>query len=174
MQDIYDRAKRIRLAAFDVDGVLTDGALYFSASGEELKAFHVRDGHGMKMLQAGGIQLAIITSRQSRCVELRAQGLGIDLVYQGTADKHAAFQDLLARLRLDAAAAAYMGDDVLDLPILRRCGLAVAVPEAPAAVRRQAHYVTRERGGHGAVRELCELILHAQGTFERQLAPYLQ
>lgn len=174
MQDIYDRAHRIRLAVFDVDGVLTDGTLYYSASGEELKAFNVRDGHGMKMLQSSGVLLAIITSRKSRGVELRAQGLGIDLVYQGAADKHASFRELLARVKLDAAAAAYMGDDVVDLPILRRCGLAVAVPDAPAVVRQHAHYVTRERGGHGAVRELCELILHAQGAFEAQHAPYLQ
>ena len=174
MQHIYDKAKHIRLAVFDVDGVLTDGALYCSDSGEELKAFNVRDGQGMKMLQASGVRLALITSRKSRCVELRAQGLGIDLVYQGTADKHATFRELLARLELDAAAAAYMGDDVVDLPILRHCGLAVAVPDAPAAVRHHAHYVTRERGGHGAVRELCELILHAQGALEAQHAPYLQ
>jgi 3-deoxy-D-manno-octulosonate 8-phosphate phosphatase (KDO 8-P phosphatase) len=174
MQDVYDRANRIRLAVFDVDGVLTDGMLYYSESGGELKAFNVRDGHGMKMLQSGGVPLAIITSRKSRCVELRAQDLGIEFVYQGAADKHAAFRELLARLNLDAAAAAYMGDDVVDLPILRRCGLAVAVPDAPASVRHHAHYVTRERGGHGAVRELCELILHAQGAFEAQHAPYLQ
>ncbi len=174
MQDIYDRANRIRLAVFDVDGVLTDGTLYYSASGEELKAFNVRDGHGMKMLQSGGVPLAIITSRKSRCVELRAQDLGIEFVYQGATDKHAAFRELLARRNLDAAAAAYMGDDVVDLPILRRCGLAVAVPDAPAAVRHHAHYVTQERGGHGAVRELCELILHAQGAFEAQHALYLQ
>ncbi len=174
MQDIYDRARRVRLAVFDVDGVLTDGALYYTDSGEELKAFNVRDGHGMKMLRTSGVQLAIITSRQSRCVELRAQGLGIDLLYQGVADKHAVFQDLLARLKLGAAAGAYMGDDVLDLPLLRRCGLGVTVPDAPAAVQRHAHYVTRARGGHGAVRELCELIMHAQGTLESRLAPYLQ
>ena len=173
MQDIYNKAKHIRLAVFDVDGVLTDGALYYRDSGEELKAFHVRDGQGMKMLQASGVRLAIITSRKSRCVELRAQDLGIDLVYQGTADKHARFRELLAQLKLDAAAAAYMGDDLVDLPIFAHCGLAVAVPDAPAAVRHHAHYVTRERGGHGAVRELCELILHAQGAFEAQLAPYL-
>lgn len=173
MQEIYDRAKRIRLAAFDVDGVLTDGALYYTDSGEELKAFNVRDGHGMKMLRESGVELAIITSRRSRCVELRAQGLGIDLLYQGIADKHALFRDLLARLKLDAAAGAYMGDDVLDLPVLRHCGLAATVPDAPAAVQRHAHYVTRARGGHGAVRELCELIMRSQGTLEARLAPHL-
>ncbi|MBI4196052.1 MAG: phenylphosphate carboxylase subunit delta [Betaproteobacteria bacterium] len=174
MQDIYDRARRVRLAVFDVDGVLTDGALYYTDAGTELKAFNVRDGHGMKMLRASRVQLAIITSRTSRAVALRVQDLGIELLHQGAGDKHAAFRDLLARCRLDAASASYMGDDVVDLPVLRRCGLAVSVPDAPAAVRRDAHYVTRARGGHGAVRELCELIMHAQGTFEAQLAPYLQ
>jgi len=174
MQDIYDRAKRIRLAVFDVDGVLTDGTLHYSDSGAEVKAFNVRDGHGMKMLQASGVRLAIITRRKSRLVELRAEDLGIDLLYQGAMDKHAAFRELLARLKLDAAAAAYLADDVVDLPVLRRCGLAVAVPDAPPAVQRDAHYVTRARGGDGAARELCELIMHAQGTLDSQLSAYRQ
>lgn len=170
MQEIYERAKRIRLAIFDVDGVLTDGGLYYTDSGEELKVFSVRDGLGMRMLQASGVQLAIISSRRSRCVELRARGLGIAHVHQGISDKLAAFRELLARLALDAAAVAYMGDDLVDVPVLRRSGFAVAVPEAPAAVQRHAHYVTQAGGGRGAVRELCELILHAQGTLGAQLA----
>ena len=174
MQDIYDRAKRIRLALFDVDGVLTDGTLYYGDSGTEIKAFNVRDGHGMKMLQASGVGLSIITSRTSRALEARARDLGIDVLYQGVADKHAAFVELLARFKLDAAAAAFMGDDVLDLPVLTRCGLAAAVPDAPAAVRRHAHYVTKARAGMGAVRELCELIMAAQGTLDARLAPYLR
>jgi 3-deoxy-D-manno-octulosonate 8-phosphate phosphatase (KDO 8-P phosphatase) len=171
--DLGDRAKRIRLAAFDVDGVLTDGTLYFGENGEELKAFSVRDGHGLKMLQAGGVRLAIITSRSSGSVEARARGLGVDFVYQGIADKLATFSALLARLGIEAADAAYMGDDVIDLPVLRRCGLAVTVPEAPALVRRHAHYVTRAAGGRGAARELCELILHEQGKLGAQVAPWL-
>jgi 3-deoxy-D-manno-octulosonate 8-phosphate phosphatase (KDO 8-P phosphatase) len=171
MQDLYDRARRIRLAVFDVDGVLTDGALHYGGSGDELKSFNVRDGQGMKMLQAGGIALAIITSRTSRCVELRARDLGVEFLHQGVADKHAAFQELLGRLKLEAAAAAYMGDDVIDLPVLARCGLAVTVPDAPAVVKRCAHHVTRARGGHGAVRELCEIIMHAQGGCAAQPAP---
>lgn len=173
MQDIHDRAKRIRLAAFDVDGVLTDGTLYFSEAGEELKAFNVRDGHGLRMLQATGVKLAIITSRTSRCVEMRAQGLGIDLVCQGAADKLVALGEILERLGIDAAQAAYMGDDVIDLPVFRRCGLAVTVPEAPVLVRRHAHHVTQAAGGRGAARELCELIMHAQGTYEAQVAQWL-
>ncbi len=172
MQDVYEKAQRLRLAVFDVDGVLTDGTLYYTDSGEEMKAFNVRDGHGMKMLQASGVRLAIITSRTSRCVELRAQNLGIDLLFQGVSDKLAAFEQLLGREKLDAAGAAYMGDDLIDLPVLRRCGLAVAVPESPQAVLQQAHYVTQAPGGHGAARELCELIMRAQGTFDAQLAAY--
>lgn len=174
MQDVYHRAQRIRLAIFDVDGVLTDGSLYFTDSGEELKAFNVRDGHGMKMLQACGVRLAIITSRSSRCVELRARNLGIDLLYQGVADKLATFQELLAQLKLDVAAAAYMGDDVIDLPVMQRCGLALTVAEAPAAVKNHAHYVSQAPGGRGAVREVCELIMQAQGTLAAQIAACLK
>jgi 3-deoxy-D-manno-octulosonate 8-phosphate phosphatase (KDO 8-P phosphatase) len=174
MQNVYDRARRIRLAIFDVDGVLTDGSLYYTDAGEELKAFNVRDGHGMKMLQASGVRLAIITSRNARCVELRAKNLGIDLLYQGVADKLAAFRELLAQLGLDEAASAFMGDDIVDLPVMRRCGLALTVAEAPAAVKNQAHYISRTPGGRGAVREACEIIMQAQGTLESQIAPYLK
>lgn len=164
MQEIYQRARNIRVAAFDVDGVLTDGTLYYTDAGEEMKAFNVHDGHGMRMLSDRGVTLAIITSRRSRCVEERARNLGIELLFQGATDKLAAFQELLGRCRVEAAACAYAGDDVVDLPVMRRCGLAATVPGAPAAVRRQAHFVTRTRGGAGAVREICELILHAQGS----------
>ena len=174
MQDVHDRARKIRLAAFDVDGVLTDGALYYTDSGEELKAFNVHDGHGMKMLKDSGIALAIISSRRSGALEARARNLGVELLYQGVADKLAAFEALLARCAVDASACAYAGDDLVDLPVLRRCGLAVAVPDAPALVRGHAHYVTRARGGHGAVRELCELILQAQGMLAARQAEYLE
>jgi 3-deoxy-D-manno-octulosonate 8-phosphate phosphatase (KDO 8-P phosphatase) len=163
MQNIYDRAKRIRVVAFDVDGVLTDGTLHFGEAGEALKSFNVRDGQGMKMLEQHGITLAIITSRSSRPVEARANGLGIGLLYQGVDDKLSAFVALLGRCGAGPEDCAYVGDDLVDLPVMQRCGLAVTVPGAPALVRRHAHYVTRARGGHGAVREACELILHAQG-----------
>lgn len=173
MQEVYERARHVRVAIFDVDGVLTDGALYYTDSGQELKAFNVLDGHGMKMLQESGVALAIISSRSSRSVEERARNLGIELVFQGAADKVAAFNELLRRCRVAAGACAYVGDDVADLPVMRRCGLAVTVPDAPAFVRRHAHYVTRARGGGGAVREVCELIMHAQGSLEARLAAYL-
>ena len=166
MQDILARAGRIRLAIFDVDGVLTEGALVFSGSGEELKIFNVLDGHGMRLLQDSGVALAVITSRSSRAVEQRMRGLGVDLLFQGAQEKLPAFQELLARQGIDAEAASFIGDDLQDLPLLKRCGLAATVPGAPALVRRHAHYVTRARGGCGAVRELCELIMYAQGTLE--------
>jgi len=174
MQDVYNRAKRIRVAVFDVDGVLTDGALYYTDAGEEMKAFNVHDGHGMRMLKDSGVALAIITSRNSRGVEARARNLGIELLFQGAADKLAAFNELLGRCGADAEACAYVGDDVVDLPVLKRCGLAVSVPDAPPLVRRQAHYVTRARGGRGAVREVCEVILHAQGSLATRLAEYAE
>ena len=174
MQNVYDKARGIKLAAFDVDGVLTDGTLYLTDGGEEIKAFNSLDGHGMKMLRESGVELAIITGRTSRIVELRAKNLGIDLVYQGAEDKARAFAELLAARRLDAAAVAYMGDDVVDLPVLTRCGLALSVPEAPLFVRQRVHYVSRAGGGRGAAREVCELIMHAQGTLDVKLQTYLK
>jgi 3-deoxy-D-manno-octulosonate 8-phosphate phosphatase (KDO 8-P phosphatase) len=173
MQDVYSRARNIRVAIFDVDGVLTDGALYYTDSGEELKAFNVLDGHGMRMLKEGGVALAIISSRSSRSVEARARNLGIELLFQGAVDKLAAFGQLLNRCGVGAEACAYVGDDVVDLPVMKRCGLAVSVPNAPELVRSRAHYVTRARGGHGAAREICEIILHAQGSLAAQLAAYV-
>jgi 3-deoxy-D-manno-octulosonate 8-phosphate phosphatase (KDO 8-P phosphatase) len=172
MQEIYEKARRIRVAAFDVDGVLTDGGLYYTDSGEELKRFNVRDGHGLKMLRDSGVTPAIITSRTSRCVAERARNLGIDLLFQGVADKLVAFRELLERCGVEATACAYAGDDLVDLPVMKRCGLAVTVPGAPAAVLRQAHFVTQARGGEGAAREICELILHAQGTLAARVAEY--
>lgn len=168
-----NRAKSIRLAAFDVDGVMTDGGIYLSDSGDEFKRFSSLDGHGLKMLKASGVELAIITGRTSRCVELRARDLGIPHLYQGVQDKLGAMQELLAQLQIAPAAAAFMGDDVVDLPVMRHLGLALSVPEAPQVVRDRAHYVTRRGGGHGAVREACELLMSAQGTLDKQLAAYL-
>ena len=173
MQDIHARARLVRLAIFDVDGVLTDGALVFSGSGEELKVFNVLDGHGMKLLQDTGVALAVITSRASRAVEARMRGLGIDALYQGAQEKLPAFEELLQRQGVAPEAASFIGDDLQDLPLLRRCGHAATVPAAPALVRRHSHYVTRAHGGHGAVRELCELIMHAQGTLQKRHATFL-
>lgn len=170
---LLHQAQAIRLIAFDIDGIMTDGGLYLSDSGEEFKRFNSLDGHGLKMLKASGVELAIITGRTSRCVELRARNLGIAHLFQGVEDKLATMQALLTRLDIPAAAAAYMGDDVVDLPVMRRMALALTVPEAPQVVRDHAHYVARRSGGQGAVREVCELIMSAQGTLDAQLAPYL-
>lgn len=171
--NVMERAGNIRVAAFDVDGILTDGRLYYTDGGEEIKAFNVQDGHGIKMLRESGVAVAIITSRTSRVVENRARDLGIEFLFQGVANKLRTMNDLLQRLNIDMQAASYMGDDVIDLPVLRRCGLAASVPEAPAIVRKHAHYVTRVPGGRGAVREFTELVMQAQGTLDARLAEYL-
>lgn len=167
------RIQSLRLIAFDVDGVLTDGGLYLSDSGEEFKRFNSLDGHGLKMLQASGVELAIITGRRSKCVSLRAENLGIRHLHQGVENKLAAMQGLLAELKLAPQAAAFMGDDVIDLPVMRHVGVAFSVPAAPQLVRDHAHYVSQRAAGFGAVREVCELIMAAQGTLDTQLAPYL-
>jgi 3-deoxy-D-manno-octulosonate 8-phosphate phosphatase (KDO 8-P phosphatase) len=171
---LTDRIKPLRLVTFDVDGVLTDGGLYLSDSGEEFKRFNSLDGHGLKMLKASGVELAIITGRTSRCVEQRARNLGITRLYQGVEDKLATMLALLTELKLAPEAAAFMGDDVVDLPVMLRVGLAISVPAAPQIVRDHAHYVSQREAGYGAVREVCELILGTQGTLDAQLAPYLR
>lgn len=171
---LLSRAKLVRLMTFDVDGVMTDGGLFLSDSGEEMKRFNSLDGHGIKMLRASGVEIAIITGRTSRCVELRAQNLGIEHVYQGVERKLDAMVDLLNKLKLSRDAAAYMGDDVVDLCVMRHVGLAISVPESPQVVREHSDYVTQRSGGHGAVREACEFIMSAQGTLDTQLAPYLK
>lgn len=168
-----NRAKTIRLIAFDVDGVMTDGGLYLSDSGEEFKRFNSLDGQGLKMLKASGVALAFISGRTSHCVELRARNLGITHLYQGVNDKLDTMQKLLVQLQLPPVAAAFMGDDVVDLPVMRHVGLSISVPDAPQAVRDRSHYITTRSGGHGAVREVCELLMSAQGTLEAQLEPYL-
>jgi len=169
-----NRAKSIRLIALDVDGILTDGGLYLSDSGEEFKRFNSLDGHGLKMLKASGVELAIITGRTSRCVEMRAKNLGIKHLHQGVEDKLGAMKALLAQLHIAPEAAAFMGDDVVDLPAMRHVGLALSVPDAPQVVRDRAHYVSLRSGGNGAVREVCEMLMSAQGTLDAQLAPYLR
>jgi len=171
---LTSRAKLIRLMAFDVDGVMTDGGLYYSDSGEEFKRFNSHDGHGLKMLRASGVEIALITGRTSHCVTARARNLAIEHVYQGVENKLEAMVDLLDKLKLPRDAAAYMGDDVVDLTVMRHVGLAISVPNAPPLVREHSHYITQSVGGHGAVRETCEMIMSAQGTLEKQLARYLQ
>lgn len=168
------RASKLKLIIFDVDGILTDGSLYLADDGQEYKAFYSLDGHGMKMLKRSGVELAIITARKSQLMVHRARNLGITHLYQGAENKLEAYQHLLGELGIAPEHIAYMGDDVVDLPVMRRCGLAITVPAAPDLVKQHAHHVTTLGGGRGAVREVCELIMHAQGTFDAQMAPYLR
>ena len=168
-----EQAAKIRLMGFDIDGVMTDGRLYFSPEGDHCKAFFSRDGLGLKLLAKSGVKLAIITGRDSPIVTSRAANLGIELVMQGIEDKRAAMAELLAREGLDFQQCGYMGDDMIDLPVLRACGFAATVPDGHALVRQHACYVAQAPAGGGAVREVCELILRAQGNWERVMAPYL-
>lgn len=166
--ELLERAARIRLLALDVDGVLTDGRLYFDQKGNELKAFFTRDGLGMKALQRYGIQVALITGRQSRMVADRAAQLDIAHVYQGRDDKLNALRELVSDSGVEEAAICYAGDDLIDLPVLERVGLSVAPADAAPQVRERVHWVTSAGGGRGAVREICDLILAAQGL-DKQL-----
>lgn len=167
--DILQKARAIRLAVFDVDGVLTDGRLWFTPQGDELKAFHARDGHGIKLIQRAGIETAVISGRRSPAVALRLESLGVRHVYQGCEQKRVVFESLLGQLNLTSDQVCFIGDDVLDLPILRRAGLSVAVADAHFAILPWAHLVTRQAGGAGAVREICDLLLHAQDQLEKVL-----
>jgi 3-deoxy-D-manno-octulosonate 8-phosphate phosphatase (KDO 8-P phosphatase) len=171
---VAESAARLRLMAFDVDGVLTNGNLYFSAHGEEMKAFSCQDGHGLKMLQEAGIEVAIITGRKSEMVALRAADLGVRHVYQGVSDKRAAMRDLRQELDLDSDHCGYMGDDVVDLPVLRACGFSATVADSHAFVQQHVDYITKKGGGAGAVREVCDFILSAQGRLDDMLQAYLQ
>jgi len=171
--EALERARHVRLMAFDVDGVLTDGRLWYGPEGERWKAFSVHDGLAMKMLAGAGVLLAMLSSRRSEAVAIRAAELGIAHVLQGVEDKYAALRGLLGTLAVDLPQVGYMGDDLPDLPVLRRCGLACAPKEAVELVRQQAHYVTRASAGAGAAREVCEFVLHAQGKLEGARAGYL-
>jgi len=170
--ELIARARAVKVLIFDVDGVLTDGSLFFGDDGQEYKAFNSRDGHGIKMLRDSGVESAILTGRSSQVVLHRARNLGIVRVVQGAHDKLAAYEAMLAETGLTPKQTAYMGDDLVDLPVLRRCGLACTVADAPEEVLARAHYVARAGAGHGAAREVCELIMRAQGTWAGQIALY--
>jgi 3-deoxy-D-manno-octulosonate 8-phosphate phosphatase (KDO 8-P phosphatase) len=174
MQKLVDKAKQIRLVIFDVDGVLTSGILSYGLEGIESKAFHVHDGQGMKFLQQSGIDIAIITNCRSDIIKLRMQDLGIGYIYQGQMDKLPAYEDIKQKLKLTDEQIAYVGDDVPDLPMLSRVGLAVTVPDAPSIIQEHAHWITKAKGGLGAAREVCDFILQAQGTYQTILNDYLQ
>lgn len=167
------RASQLGLMAFDVDGVLTDGSLFYTDEGFELKAFNTLDGYGIKLLQQAGIEVAIISGRRARCVDLRAANLGITLVHQDVPDKLALMIALLAQLGLPSTAAGYMGDDVIDLPVMLHCGFSATPSNAHPLVQEHALLTTERDGGRGAVRETCEFILAAQNKLAGALAPYL-
>ena len=171
--ELMQRGQAIKLAVFDVDGVLTDGRLYFLADGSEFKSFSTLDGQGIKMLMASGVTTAIITGRSSPVVERRARNLGIPHLFQGREDKLVVLDGLLAELGLHYDQVAYLGDDLPDLPVIRRVGLGMAVANASPFVRQHATGITQARGGEGAAREFCELIMQAQGTLDAANANYL-
>jgi len=171
--DVWQRAQAIRLLILDVDGVLTDGSLYFGPQGEALKVFHVRDGHGIKMLQRAGIEVAFLSGRRSDAAYHRAKELGITRFHEGLRDKVVVLEEIMGALNIEAAAVAAIGDDLVDLPHLRRVGLAVAVADAASEVKAAAHWVTTLPGGKGAVRELCDLLLKAQGKWEEIVSAWV-
>ncbi len=167
MLTLAERCRSIELLILDVDGVLTPGGIVYGDTGFELKAFHVRDGSGLKLWRLADKQVAIVTGRQSTVVDVRAAELGIEPVYQGRADKGATCREIMTNLKLQPEQVCAVGDDVPDLPVLRESGLAVAVADACVDVLASAHYITRTAGGRGAVRETIELILRCQGHWQR-------
>lgn len=170
---ILAKAREVKLLILDVDGVLTDGRLFFDDQGREYKCFHARDGHGIKLLRQSGVEVAVISGRKSNSVALRMKNLGIEHVYQGHEDKIAAFHEVLEKTGVSAEQAAHVGDDLLDLPIMTRVGFAVAVNDANFAVKQHADWCTETNGGLGAVREVCDLIMQAQDSFTAVLQRYL-
>lgn len=170
--DLLHRAQAIRLFVMDVDGVLTAGGISYTASGDELKTFNIRDGLGIKLLQRAGIETAIITGRNSAIVERRARELGIAHLFQGHEDKRGAFDTLLQHTGLDASAVAYIGDDLPDLPLIRRAGLGLTVADGDPRATASADWISSRPGGAGAVREAAEMILSAQGKLNTLLESY--
>ena len=169
-----ERAKRIKLAIFDVDGVLTDGSFLIGDDGQQYKAFYTKDGQGLRMMQDSGIVVGIITGRTSKVVEHRMKELGVEHVYQGQRDKVGAFENMIEKAGVSPEEVAYVGDDVIDLPVMRRVGLSVAVRDAEPIVKQYAHWITPREGGKGAVRDVCEFIMQQQNTLDKALEKYLQ
>jgi len=166
MQDIQKKAQAIKMVIFDVDGVLTDGSLFIGDDGQEYKAFNSRDGLGIKILQKSGVDTGIITGRTSKVVTHRVKDLGIKHVYQGQLDKMIAYNDLLDIAGIQSANVAYVGDDIVDLPVMTKVGLAIATQDAHPLVKQHAHWITPSNGGRGAGRDVCEFIMQAQGTLQ--------
>ncbi|MEY4210225.1 MAG: 3-deoxy-manno-octulosonate-8-phosphatase KdsC [Pseudomonadota bacterium] len=168
-----EKINQLKLLILDVDGVLTDGRLFFDQQGNEYKCFHARDGHGLKLLKQTGVEIAVISGRSSPTVALRMKNLGIEHVYQGHENKRMAFQEILQNLQLSPKQVAHVGDDLLDLPIMTQVGFAIAVQDANFAVKQYADWCTQTLGGQGAVREVCDLIMQVQGSFDKVLQGYL-
>jgi 3-deoxy-D-manno-octulosonate 8-phosphate phosphatase (KDO 8-P phosphatase) len=174
LRKAVEKAKKLKLLILDVDGVLTDGKLFFDNEGNEYKSFHARDGHGIKLLRQTGVEVAVISGRKSNSVALRMKNLGIEHVYQGHEDKQAAFNEIIEKIGVMPEQAAHVGDDLLDLPIMTKVGLAIAVADANFAVKQRADWCTTMPGGHGAVREVCDFIMQAQGRFDEVVNAYLK
>lgn len=170
--ELRAKIEQLKLIILDVDGVMTDGAIICDGRGGELKSFNVRDGFGIKLAQRSGVDVAIITARSSEAVAQRARELGIELLIQGAVDKLGAYEEILDRTGLAPEQTAFVGDDLIDLPVLVRVGFSATVPDAPDEVKSRVDYVTRARGGHGAVREVVELVLKVKGLFGEVLKQY--
>ncbi len=173
-EELLERARRIKLLIMDVDGVLTGGQLFINSNGEVIKAFNTLDGHGIKMLQDSGVQTAIITARNDAAVSARAQQLGISHYFYGVADKKEAYIELCRKAGVSQDECAFVGDDVIDLPVMTRCAMPIAVANAHDFVKWHAVYTTAHRGGKGAVREVCDLIMFAQDKLQAALEEYLK
>lgn len=174
LPSLLERARKIRLLIMDVDGVLTDGRIIQDSQGHELKVFDVKDGHGIVMAHRAKLKTALISGRESDTITRRAQELGIELVFQKTWNKLAVYEEILRETQLTHEEVAYVGDDLIDIPLLRRVGLAVAVADAVEEVKATAHLITQRAGGQGAVREVIELILRAQGVWDALVERYMQ
>lgn len=173
-QTILERAKHVKLLILDIDGVMTDGRIIYSIYGDELKFFDVQDGFGITLLNRAGIKSVILTAKKSRIVKLRGRDMKVAGLYQGFIDKMIPFRRILRRFRVAPEEACFIGDDLIDLPVLKRVGLAVSVPNAVQEVRSCAHYITSVPGGRGAVREICDMILKSQGKWELATSKYFE
>lgn len=169
---VRNRARKIKLLLLDLDGVLTDGGIFIDGSGDEVKRFDVRDGHGLRLLQRGGIRVGIVSGRSARAARHRARELDIELFFQGVGDKLAVYEKIKRMTKLTDGEVAYVGDDMVDLPLLSRVGLAVGVADGWGPLKSHTHYITRARGGRGAVREVVELLLKSQGKWQELTKKY--
>jgi len=172
--DALERARRVKLMLFDVDGVLTDGKLWYGPTGEEMKSFHSFDGLGLQLLAQSGVRLALLSGRKSPAVAMRAAELGVEHVLLGIEEKAEAYEALLRRLGMQSRDAGFMGDDLVDVQVMIRCGFACTVREAPEEVRKRVHYVAATAAGAGAAREVCEYVMRAQGTLQAVMDRYLK